>query len=713
MLLLKLRIRDFLIYGEVDIDLSKIKLASIIGQYASDRRRSNGAGKTALLEAIRYALYDQTRSKNKLGIVRHGAKNSLVELEFMVGGKRCRIARNRAADGTSAAKFWIDGREAGDKIKIVNDAVIQTVGVDADLFDQIYFFKQGDQFGFTEATPSDRKAALARIFKMDSINRCYEIAKQKKSEAELDLAKCQASIDTLEGQLGNYDNLDNLLEQEFNISSDFATAMQLRDEYASIDSDNTFSRMQLELSENEFNEQIDDDLGVLNTIQSSINIINSKIVSLQQSCQSTSAALDKEQQTIDRLNAKIDLYKIKPITKKALEPKLEAIHGEIDGLSNKAAVLKSDADRLRKVNIKEHVGAECPVCKQFVSTDHFDKVKSHTLGELARVEGEWSAVNEALQRKKIEYIDTKKAIEDSETYYKIISDIDMHKQILDVHRDVLNNNEPKLEELISERNQLFAQQALATQRSDTTKINLMRAQLKPVINRINKLFTEVGASRYAAYNQEVDRLMKMHADIKSTIKNLSKIYSDLELKKGQLAQCSRDVSIYTHLTDAFSKNGIQALMIDNAVGVIEAFANDILKQMQTKFTIGMKTLKETKAGDLRESLDIIVYDNGFDKPFENYSGGERAMINIAVRLALSKVISSLHGVQMHSLFLDEVLGSLDSVNREEVVKVISYLSRSFEQVFIVSHTDEVKDVIDSAIIIERSDDSSTIKLTHG
>ena len=68
---------------------------------------------------------------------------------------------------------------------------------------------------------------------------------------------------------------------------------------------------------------------------------------------------------------------------------------------------------------------------------------------------------------------------------------------------------------------------------------------------------------------------------------------------------------------------------------------------------------------------------------------------------------------MQSLFMDEVFGALDEVNREEVVKVLSFLSRSFAQVLVVSHTDQVKDVIDSGIVIRRHDNWSDIRKTDG
>jgi len=133
--------------------------------------------------------------------------------------------------------------------------------------------------------------------------------------------------------------------------------------------------------------------------------------------------------------------------------------------------------------------------------------------------------------------------------------------------------------------------------------------------------------------------------------------------------------------------------------------------MQTRFVIELKTQKQTKSGEERESLDILIYDGAGVRAFESYSGGERTLINLALRLALSKAISAMHGVSIQSLFMDEVFGALDEVNREEVVKVLSFLSRSFAQVLVVSHTDQVKDVIDSGIVIRRYDDWSDIRKT--
>lgn len=48
---------------------------------------------------------------------------------------------------------------------------------------------------------------------------------------------------------------------------------------------------------------------------------------------------------------------------------------------------------------------------------------------------------------------------------------------------------------------------------------------------------------------------------------------------------------------------------------------------------------KTKQDGQIETLDIRISDDGGERPYENYSGGEKFRINFAVRLALSRVLA--------------------------------------------------------------------------
>jgi exonuclease SbcC len=80
-------------------------------------------------------------------------------------------------------------------------------------------------------------------------------------------------------------------------------------------------------------------------------------------------------------------------------------------------------------------------------------------------------------------------------------------------------------------------------------------------------------------------------------------------------------------------------------------------------------------------------------PIEEFSGGERDVISLSARLALSRLIGSQAANPPSFLVLDEVFGSLDRDRRSNVLELLSSLAgsaESFRQLFVISHIDDVR-----------------------
>src|SRR6476660_586280 len=73
----------------------------------------NGVGKSAVFDAMTYALYGEHRggATDHASLVRHGANGFRVTFEFEFGGERYQITRNRLRTGrpTHGIKQWADG----------------------------------------------------------------------------------------------------------------------------------------------------------------------------------------------------------------------------------------------------------------------------------------------------------------------------------------------------------------------------------------------------------------------------------------------------------------------------------------------------------------------------------------------------------------------------------------------------------------------------
>ena len=708
MLLQRLRLHNFLIFDEVDLDLRDVKLASIIGQHVVDRRRSNGSGKSALVESIYYALFDQTRSKSKLGIVRTGQKQCNVELEFRVGAHDIRVNRTRSSDGTSSAKIWVDGRLAGDKIKTVNDVIEQRLGIDGDLFQLIYFFKQNDQFGFAEANPSDRKNVLAKVFKMDALAKCQELAKERRKDAEASVLRAQGACEALRSRLSALPSYQQLQEQVLATSANLACALQIQHDYAEIGDITDQSLNDFGKSYDEFKLEADKDRIDIERLSAEITKHSNAIARLQASTQSDTAQMQQLVQRIQTLEKK--QKESEDVGKLTLE--IRDIEFKITEINNAIAVSKAEIVRLGQSKVHQVVGHECPTCGQFVGPDHAEKFLKQT--QDAKTDHNRRIVE--LSQKSVSLnkflFDLKIRKDNALENTGLVGQIKAAEETLKVYKSKLKEYKQQIDSIDILRTQAIQQHSEACSRSSADFANNIKGRVDWLSGRFSKLLAVHLSRKQEVSISNTSVLQFQCNNAEKSLAEREKLTIDVESAEDKVKRYESDLKVYEYLVEVFGKNGIQAIVIENAIGIIESFANEILRQMQTRFIVSLRTQKETKAGELRESLDVIVYDNGSEKPFENYSGGERTLINLALRLALSRVIGSLHGVQMHSLFLDEVLAPLDEVNREEAVKVVAFLARSFEQIFIISHTDEIKDIIDSCILIERHDEHSRIVLTN-
>ncbi|MCO5220502.1 MAG: SMC family ATPase [Thermomicrobiales bacterium] len=98
--------------------------------------------------------------------------------------------------------------------------------------------------------------------------------------------------------------------------------------------------------------------------------------------------------------------------------------------------------------------------------------------------------------------------------------------------------------------------------------------------------------------------------------------------------------------------------------------------------------------EFTEDYGIEVYDGEEDRfPLNQFSGGERDVIALCARLALSQVIGGQAATPIQFMVLDEVFGSLDIDRRRNLMEMLQRLmeeNRAFQQLFVISHVDDVR-----------------------
>jgi exonuclease SbcC len=170
---------------------------------------------------------------------------------------------------------------------------------------------------------------------------------------------------------------------------------------------------------------------------------------------------------------------------------------------------------------------------------------------------------------------------------------------------------------------------------------------------------------------------------------------------------------YHILNTAFSKDGIQALLIEQALPEIEQEANNILKRLtENQFHIVIESLKDLKSGKTKETLDIKVADSAGVRPYEMFSGGEAFKIDFALRIAISKLLARRSGTQLQTLIIDEGFGSQDEQGLSNIMESIYKIQGDFKKVIIVSHLPYFKDQFPVHFNITKDSSGSNVHIVE-
>ncbi len=234
-------------YADARLDLSAVGVACLSGM--------NGAGKSAILDGVTWAIWECARSGSD-ELIRMGQTNMWVDLTFELEGQTYRIRRARqrvfnrhgtkiASRGTLEFQIWqakssgvtaeqstsadelaeqfesagkigevevlqADGADSGSGawvslsapgMRQTQSRICQTLRMDYDTFINSVYLKQGRADEFTTRPPGERKQVLSEILGLSYFDRLQELSRQ---EAH----KLKAQMEALSGVLAPVQALD-------------------------------------------------------------------------------------------------------------------------------------------------------------------------------------------------------------------------------------------------------------------------------------------------------------------------------------------------------------------------------------------------------------------------------------------------------------------------------------------------------------------------
>ncbi len=193
--------------------------------------------------------------------------------------------------------------------------------------------------------------------------------------------------------------------------------------------------------------------------------------------------------------------------------------------------------------------------------------------------------------------------------------------------------------------------------------------------------------RITALDQDRGRIEERRA-------TLDRLAARVEDARGRLAAARDAAQLYTDLARAFGPNGVQAMLIQQALPEIARIANDLLDQLtegRSSTRVSLATQAETASGKVSETLSISISDDLGTRDYEMYSGGEKFRVDFALRIALSYVLAARSGASLPTLIIDEGFGTQDEEGRDRLVAAINTISSEFRLILLVTHIESLRE----------------------
>jgi exonuclease SbcC len=236
------------------------------------------------------------------------------------------------------------------------------------------------------------------------------------------------------------------------------------------------------------------------------------------------------------------------------------------------------------------------------------------------------------------------------------------------------------------------------------------AQYQAIAARLEPMKEE-----YAVASKDFDLKMSALGNAKDIVRKLSslreKSATELERTKTELEEIGRVKKAIEHDRRASEELG---LLVDTLLGFkdrLMARVAPVLSELTSKGFEAMTEGRYSKV-ELNESYELHIDDQGEMYPVDRFSGGESDLANLALRLAISRMIADRTGAApINFLMLDEIFGSQDPNRKRSVMTALSRLSVQFRQIFLITHIEDIKDSTNYVIrVLEREDGTSTAEL---
>jgi len=207
MLPLRLSLRNFMSYRD------NVPTLNLEGHHLLCLSGNNGHGKSALLDAITWALWGKSRAKSDDDLIHHGELSMEATLDFRAQGNLYRVIRKRTKGsgrrpGTSLLELQSLSGDSPrpiteNRLEDTQQKIKDILRLDYPTFINSAFLVQGKADLFTTATPAERKEVLAEVLELSYYDKLEEMARARSKQSELEQQSIARELEAIRNELAD------------------------------------------------------------------------------------------------------------------------------------------------------------------------------------------------------------------------------------------------------------------------------------------------------------------------------------------------------------------------------------------------------------------------------------------------------------------------------------------------------------------------------
>ena len=659
-----------------------------------------GCGKSSVLYAIDFALFGDPIGRSYEYLLREGADESKVTLQFTHSGKNYTLTRGLRKRGKGIGQdleqlklYENDMLIAQVKSDAVAEQLKAITGLDKELFREIVWVRQEQLKELLDMTPRERQKRVDELFglsdyelawsSLQGVQKEYE-GEKKAYERDPDIVmmdklhveydKSVAEFANVGGQVEGLNKQCSEAETTLNeATTQLQSLEELRKQTEELMRKETQLKTSIENTEDNSARLADE----ITRTSTSIESLNEKIESLKSELKTHQEELKKA--GLDAEQTPEDLRK----HLQALEEQLRSMGGEQEATKKE---MREAEKRLSSLTAE----SKCPLCMQDLSEEY----KTDLLNRLSKANSESETKLDELKKNLAELDDLR----------SLVSNVGLSLQTIT----------PKIEDLkgrVSDE-----RQELEKLSKEFEEKQLLEKQLREQLSTIRREISKFDLAQLEKTRRLRDQAFMEYSDVKNRLETTETRKNDLAFRMEELKQrldnaqqkldrrqrIERLLEIVTGVRDAY--RSIQPRMRSEFVTYLQR----MIQQFLDNLTGGVGPTLIVEIDDTYSPT--VTSEEGYEREVTNLSGGERTLLAFAYRLGLGQLImQSRTGHGLYTLLLDEPTESLgrEDGSIDRLAEAISRL-KAIEQIIAVTHSEAFAEKAEHVIRVEKEAGASKI-----